>query len=105
MKKFTVDCSTVRSEMELWGKYVEVALPEEACYFGHNLDAFRDAITLGGPGWSGECEIYFTNTSRLQRFREGEFYKKLQEIANDSTSARIYLEPTIAPEKQWWKLW
>lgn len=105
MKIFTVDCTNVSSEMELWEKYVEVTMPEGACYFGHNLDAFRDAVTAGGPGWPGKCEIYFTNTSRVQKFRGGDFYRSLQSIANDSPFVRISLETPLAPKKYWWKVW
>lgn len=106
MKKFVIDCSTVTREMELWEKYVEVTEPEGVEFFGYGLDSFNDAITGGGPGFPGECEIYFTNTARIQRFRDGAFYKSLERIANESTSARIFLEPRIVPStKPWWKFW
>lgn len=106
MKKFVIDCSTVTREMELWEKYVEVTEPEGLEFFGYGLDSFNDAITGGGPGFPGECEIYFTNTARIQRFRDGAFYKSLERIANESTSARIFLEPRIVPStKPWWKFW
>lgn len=91
--------------MEIWEKYVEVTRPEDAVHFGNNLAAFNDAITAGGPGWPGECEIYFTNTTPVQKFGDGEFYRSLQRIASDSTSARIFLEEPIRPIKPWWKVW
>jgi len=106
MKTFVIDCSAVTREMELWEKYVEVTQPEGVEFFGYGLDAFNDAITGGGPGWPGECEIYFINTARIQRFRDGAFYKYLEKIAAESTSARLHLEDRIAPvKKPWWKLW
>lgn len=106
MRKFVIDCSKVTCEMDVWEKYVELTQPEGVEFFGYNLDAFNDAITGGGPGWPGKCEIYFTNTWRVQKFRDGMFFNHLQRIANDSTSARIYLEPPIAPpKKKWWKIY
>jgi len=104
MKKFIIDCTTVASEMDVWEKYVQVTQPEGADCFGYNLDAFRDAVTAGGPGWPGECEIHFVNTSRLQKFRSGEFYERLQNIASESTTARICLEAPMIPKKRWWQI-
>lgn len=105
MQKFIIDCGTVNSAMGFWEKYIEITQPESAASFGYNLDAFNDAITDGGPGWPGECEIYFTNTARIQAWRYGEFYKRLQTIADESTNARLYLEAPVAASKAWWKVW
>jgi len=106
MKTFVIDCSTVTREMELWEKYIEVTQPEGVEFFGYGLDAFNDAITGGGPGWPGECEIYFMNTARIQKFRDGEFYKSLERIAAASTNARIHMEArNTFTKKSWWKFW
>jgi RNAse (barnase) inhibitor barstar len=106
MQKFIIDCSAVTSEGEFWDKYLEVTCPDGSEYFGRNLDAFNDAITCGGPGWPGECEVHFTNTARVQRFRSGDFFKALERIASESTSARLILEDRfVASKKAWWKLW
>ena len=106
MRKFIVDCRAVTSEGEFWDKYLEVACRDGAEYFGRNLSAFNDAITGGGPGWPGECEVHFMNTARVQQFRGGEFYKTLERIAIESASARLILEARpIASAKPWWKFW
>jgi hypothetical protein len=105
MRKFVIDCCTVTSKMDLWEKYLEITQPEGVEFFGYNLGAFNDAITAGGPGWPGECEIYFTNTWQIKKFCGDTFYESLQRIATESTSARIYLEPPIIPEAPWWKIW
>jgi hypothetical protein len=106
MKTFVIDCATVTREMELWEKYVDVTKPEGVEFFGYGLDAFNDAITGGGPGWPGECEIFFTNTARVQKFRDGAFYTSLERIAAASSRARIHLEERIVPTtRSWWKFW
>ena len=106
MQKFIIDCSAITTEGEFWDKYLEATRPEGAEYFGRNLSAFDDAITAGGPGWPGECEIHFTNTSRIQRFRDGEFYTGMERIAKASSSARVFLEARVVVSKQpWWKPW
>jgi hypothetical protein len=97
INKFTIDCGSVLSEMELWEKYVDVTRPEGVEHFGYSLDAFNDAITGGGPGWPGECEIYFINTARVRQFRNGAFHAALERIASDSTSARVHLEAAASP--------
>ena len=101
MRKFVIDCCTVTSKMDLWEKYLEITQPEGVEFFGYNLGTFNDAITAGGPGWPGECEIYFTNTWQIKKFCGDTFYESLQRIATESTSARIYLEPPIIPETLW----
>ena len=103
MKKFLIDCSAVTSEMQLWELYVETTSPEGVEHFGYNLDAFNDAITAGGPGWPGTCEIHFTNMARVHKLRSGEFFRRLQDIANSSGHVHIVLEPPVAPKKAWWK--
>jgi hypothetical protein len=108
INKFTIDCSSVISEMELWEKYVDVTCPEGVEHFGYSLAAFNDAITGGGPGWPGECDIYFINTARVRQFRNGAFHAALQRIADDSTNARVHLEDSVSPSwptRSWWKLW
>ena len=104
MEKFIIDCSAVTTEMQLWVLYAETTMPEGREHFGYNLAAFNDAITGGGPGRPGACEIHFTNMARVQQFRSGEFYRRLQAIADDSGSVRIILESPIAPKRSWWKL-
>lgn len=105
MEKFIIDCSAVTSEMQLWELYAGTIKPEGIDHFGYNLDAFNDAITGGGPGWPGKCEIHFTNMARIHKFRSGEFYRRLQTIADASGTVRLVLEPPMAPKKAWWKCW
>lgn len=102
MKKVLIDCSAITSEMQFWELYAEAISPEGIEHFGYNLDAFNDAITAGGPGWPGGCEISFIHMARVHKFRSGAFYRRLQEIAEESRSVRIILEPLIAPKKAWW---
>lgn len=99
MKKIVIDCSALTSEMQLWELYAETTAPEGVEHFGYNLDAFNDAITAGGPGWPGTCEIYFTNMAQVHKFRSGEFYRRLQQIADSAHGVRIVLESAVAPKK------
>lgn len=98
MRKFTVDCLEVKSSKDLWRKYIEVTGPDGVENFGYNLDAFNDAITGGGPGWPGECEIYFTNTWSIQKLCGETFYLELQRIAKESRTVRIHIELPVSPK-------
>ena len=91
MRTIVVDCGAVQSEADFWSAYVKTAEPEGAGYFGRNLDAFWDGLN-GSPGWPGECELQFTNTSKLQAFRDGQFFEALCEIASQSSFVKVTLE-------------
>lgn len=92
MPSFTIDCSSVTDEASFWQAYVNETSPDGASIFGRNLDAFWDAISGGGPGWPGECEIHIVNTESLKTLRHGRFYEALKEMANNSQSVRLYVE-------------
>jgi ribonuclease inhibitor len=86
MKLYVIDCYSIKSEAEFWAEYLSIVKPQGAEYFGRNLDAFWDALSAGGPGFPNheeKCEIRFINTQHVKLFRNGEFYNKLQEIAQD----------------------
>ncbi|MBA5639501.1 barstar family protein [Duganella sp. LX20W] len=91
MRAVTIDCDGVSSEADFWERYVVVAEPEGAGYFGQNLDAFWDGLN-GGPGWPGECELHFVNTHTLSTFRGGRFLAALKEIARDSQFVRVLID-------------
>jgi len=92
MKTIIVDCRDVDSVEKFWEVYLAAAKPEGASVFGCNLDAFWDAVSAGGPGWPGECELRFTNTDRVRDFRSGSFYAALKRIAEQCDSVKIVLE-------------
>jgi hypothetical protein len=86
MKLYVIDCHSIKSEAEFWAEYLSILKPQGAEYFGCNLDAFWDALSAGGPGfpnYEGKCEVRFINTENVKFLRNGEFYKKLQKIAQD----------------------
>jgi RNAse (barnase) inhibitor barstar len=91
MSTFTIDCSQIRDEAAFWHAYLAATNPEGAANFGRNLDAFWDALH-GGPGWPGECNLHFTNTATIRRFRDGRFYDALQDMARDSRSVGVKLD-------------
>lgn len=91
MDTFTIDCATVESEADFWRTYVNEVQPEGAGYFGQNLNAFWDAVSGGGPGWPGECELRFTNTNHLVKINDGGFLRALSDIARDSKLVRVVL--------------
>lgn len=63
MKKYILDCSSIASEDDFWSLYLETieVEPDVAVFFGRNLNAFWDAVSAGGPGWPGWCEIEVVN--------------------------------------------
>jgi RNAse (barnase) inhibitor barstar len=91
MHAFTIDCAAIRDEASFWQAYVSEVRPESASRFGRNLDAFWDAVSGGGPGWPGECELRFTNSSHLGAINGGVFLAALARIARDSEFVRVVL--------------
>lgn len=93
---YVLDCSNIYSEDGFWSLYLETVKPEGSEYFGRNLPAFRDAITAGGPGWPGVCQIELINVENIQTFPGGKFYLELQTMAlklkRDNLSAGIILK-------------
>jgi ribonuclease inhibitor len=92
LSEITVDCAPVQTEADFWRVYVATVKPEGARYFGRNLDAFRDAILGGGPGWPGECVLRFVNTAQLKTFGDGRFHTVLVEIAQSSRFVQVVVE-------------
>lgn len=88
MPTIKIDCAAVRTEAEFWQLYIDVVRPQGANIFGRNLDAFDDALS-GGPGWPGELQLQFRNTSELRALRGGEFLGALTEIAVEHPSVTL----------------
>ena len=97
MKKYILDCLSLKSDGDFWDLYCEVAQPEGEGYFGRNLDAFWDAVSAGGPGWPGDCQIELVNVDRFAR-RSPRLYSGLKRIAADlgtSGSVRLILPDAL----------
>jgi len=82
MKKYILDCAFIKTDGDFWELYCNMVQPEGKEYFGRNLDAFRDAVSAGGPGWPGEYLIELIHTKKFAR-ENAHFYKGLQGIADD----------------------
>ena len=91
MHSYTINCAQLKDENEFWQAYLTATKPEGADHFGCNLDAFLDALN-GGPGWPGECQLHFANTTNIKTLRAGHFYQALQKIAQDSKLVKIHIE-------------
>ncbi|MGE8281238.1 MAG: barstar family protein [Stenotrophomonas sp.] len=91
MDTFTIDCSEISSELQFWHAYLAAVNPDGAAVFGRNLDAFRDAVIDGGPGWPGECSLHIINTELL-RTNVPQLYQGLRSIAAESSLAHIWLQ-------------
>ena len=87
MRRVTIDCSAIQSESEFWSQYLKLIDAESARFFGRNLNAFRDALLGGGPGWPRECELAFVNVQQLPPL----FLEGLEDIARRSTSVKVTL--------------
>jgi ribonuclease inhibitor len=97
MKKYILDCSSVKSDGDFWDSYCDVVQPEGEGYFGRNLDAFWDAVSAGGPGWPGECQIHLVNVDAFAR-RNSRLYNGLKRIASDldtGSSVKLIFPDTL----------
>lgn len=108
MKKYTIDCEGIQREGEFWDRYVDaMAMDEDEC-FGRGLDAFWDAISAGGPGWPGACEIELINTGTLMGLKGGAFYASLvrmsAELSPGPGNVKLILPPPAA-RRPTWKFW
>jgi ribonuclease inhibitor len=95
MRTIHIDCADVRSQSELWQRYIDAANPEGAAHFGRNLDAFWDAVERGGPRWPGPAKLVFTGSAELSGLRlagGGSFLDALRKIAGDATETQIELK-------------
>jgi ribonuclease inhibitor len=85
-----IDAAGVSDEGEFWERYVLAAQPEGEGFFGHNLDAFWDAVEGGGPGYPGKVDLHFVNMSALHALPNGKvFMKAFAEIASEAKFTKI----------------
>ena len=85
-----IDARGVTDEEDFWKRYVIATEPEGAGYFGHNLDAFWDAVEGGGPGYPGKVDLHFKNMASVQSLPNGQkFMKAFAEIAADAKFTKI----------------
>lgn len=92
MNTYTINCSAVQGEAELWRSYLLATSPQGAAQFGCNIEAFKDAVIGDGPGWPGECELHFSNTASLKSINSGVLYQALQSLAGSSSYVRIRVD-------------
>lgn len=92
MHTSTIDCQYMNGEADFWVAYVAEVKPDGAQYFGRNLDAFWDAVSRGGPGSPGDCNLHLVNTDGLSTWNKGAFVAGLRRIAVDSKSIEIRIE-------------
>jgi len=76
---FVINCAGLTSEADVWREYLEVTQMTSGGNFGRNLDAFRDAIMAGGPGWPGACTLRFVGGELLG----DHFHSTLRRIASE----------------------
>jgi hypothetical protein len=87
-----VECAGLASEASFWQTYLDAAKPEGAENFGRNLDAFRDAILAGGPGWPGECALRLVSFDQLRKIDGGRLCIALERLATESRHVTIRFE-------------
>jgi Barstar (barnase inhibitor) len=91
MLKVSINCDPLRTETEFWDAYLRAVQPEGAAAFGRNLNALRDALLGGGPGWPGDVELSLLNSDRLRDIDQGSFFAVLEQLSVESEHVRILL--------------
>ncbi|MBP1316656.1 barstar family protein [Herbaspirillum sp. WGmk3] len=97
MKKIILDCATVETDDDFWSLYCKAVQPEGSNIFGRNLEALWDAVSAGGPGWPGPCQIELMNVDEFAK-RNPRLYAGLQRIAKDlpeSSCVQIVLTKSL----------
>lgn len=89
---FVVQCTGITDEAGFWEAYLETVIPDGATNFGRTLDAFRDAILGGGPGWPGICVLRLRNFNGLRTIGGGAFCRSIQALAAESRFVTIKFE-------------
>ncbi|RDD80042.1 hypothetical protein DVJ77_19410 [Dyella tabacisoli] len=89
---FAVQCADVGDEAGFWQAYLDAVRPEGATSFGCNMDAFRDAILGGGPGWPGECVLRLMDFDHLRTIGGGHLCRFLRDLAVESRHVTITFE-------------
>ena len=87
-----VECAGLANEASFWQACLDAAKPEGAANFGRNLDAFRDAILGGGPGWPGGCTIRLVSFDQLRTIDHGRLCAALEGLATESRHVTIRFE-------------
>lgn len=64
-RTIVLDGALIPDQAEFWRAWARQIDPKYAEHFGHNSDAFHDAITGGGPGFPGECTVIIRNYGKL----------------------------------------
>lgn len=89
---FVIQCAGIPNESAFWQAYLDTVRPEGWASFGRNIDAFRDAILGGGPGWPGKCVLRLKDFDELRTISGGGFYRSLERLAVESTQITIRFE-------------
>jgi RNAse (barnase) inhibitor barstar len=90
MKVIEINCAGIKSEAELWQRYLDAAKPEHGEGFGRNLDAFWDVVEGGGPGWPGDATLVFRGSAFLASLGP-QFFDAFREIAKDAVLVKVVL--------------
>ncbi len=90
MRVVSIEGSRLTDEAAFWREYLAAVRPDGAEHFGRNLDAFRDAVTSGGPGWPGEeCRLRIVGHAAAGV--GSVFLAKLAEIASEASGFELDL--------------
>ena len=89
---YVLDGRRIASLADFWHEYRRVVDPEGMEHFGYNLDAFRDALHGGGPGWPGSaCILRIEHAENACAALGFELFDQLTGIIRDSGSVRLQL--------------
>lgn len=90
--EIVVSCAHITDEAAFWEAYIDAAKLGGATNFGRNMDAFRDAIIGGGPGWPGKCVLRLSDFEQLRAIDGGRLCMALEKLASESSLVTIRFE-------------
>ena len=91
-KKIFINGEFCGTKEAFWNKYIAEIDSESGKLFGKNLDAFNDAITAEGPGFTGDCIIEIIGTEKLENVFGKEDFDFIIGLLRDAEFVDLIIE-------------
>ena len=91
-RRLFLNVESCKNKRDFWDKYAAEVATESIKHFGKNLEAFRDAITAGGPGYPGDCIIEIIGTKKLEQIFGKKDFDSIINLLREADFVELILE-------------